>query len=229
MLWRFLNKFKQLVGAFYVHALWQPYYAHLVASLARLQRQFSQQGLALAGGDDGLLVFASHGRHPFVHGEVGACSRQQFVPFACKVVARGLMVGTHRRQFDGGVGEVQVGVLQLAQHGMLCGGRRRLVVVGCLVACQQVAGEADGQRLLAHALRSAEHDGVWQTSLAGHLYQSVAHLFLAYYFAECHLCLFSICDFLFAIYAFLLSIASPRFRQSRRRVISTTESTAEMV
>ena len=173
-----LNQFQQLVGAFYVHALWQPDDAHLIAALTRLQRQLSHQLVALAGCDDGLLVLSAHGCEPLVQGEVGAL-HHQVVPLVCKVVAHGFVVAAHRWQLDGGVGEVQVGVLQLRQHRVF-----RLVHVLVVLQSQQIAAESHGQRHLSAAGRAAQHHGVWQAVFLDHLHQALLHLFLSYYFAE---------------------------------------------
>ena len=108
------------------------------------------------------------------------------MPLAGEVVADGLVIAAHRRQFDGGVGEVEVGVLELLEHRRLFDVLKSLKVLRVLLT-EQVAGEADGQRLLADTLRTAEHQGVWQTPFAGHLQEALAHLFLANHFVECHI------------------------------------------
>ena len=65
-----LYQLEQFVGALDVHALGQPDDAYLITALTRFQTQLPHQVVALAGGDDGLLVLASHGRHPLFHREV---------------------------------------------------------------------------------------------------------------------------------------------------------------
>ena len=93
--WWLLNQLQQFVGTLYVHALGQPYYAYLISALTRFQTQFPYQVVALAGGYYGLLVFASHSSHPFLHGEVES-AHHQFVPLFGKVVAHGFVLGAHR-------------------------------------------------------------------------------------------------------------------------------------
>ena len=47
------------------------------------------------------------------------------MPLLGKVIAHGLVVRTHRGQFDSGVGEVEVGMFQFVEHGL----RRGLTVI----------------------------------------------------------------------------------------------------
>ena len=147
-----------------------------------LQTQFAYKIVALAGGDDCLLILATHSLHPCIHGEIGAF-HDQLMPLFCEVVAYGLVLGAHRGQFDGGVCEVQIGVLQLCQH--------RLGTVGDLLPVgrrpfQQITGKGCRQRQFAASLWTAEHHGMWQMAFFNHLYQSLLRLFLTDYLTEFH-------------------------------------------
>ena len=67
-------------------------------------------------------------------------------------------------------------MLQLVEHGQAVG--RRLAVAG---SHQHHLGKVDGQCQFAGSLRSAKHDGMWQTVLVDHLHQALLHLVLSYY------------------------------------------------
>ena len=129
MEWGLLDELQQFVGALAVHAFRKPDDADLIASLAGLQRKLAHQLVALAGSDDGLLVLSPDGCQPLVHGEIWPL-HDELVPLACEVIADGLMISAHGGELDGGVGEVEVGMLEASDHG--------------IVLSQELAGEGNG-------------------------------------------------------------------------------------
>ena len=143
--------------------------------MARFQAQFPDQFVALASSDDSLLVLAFHHLHPLVHREVGRVV-DELVPLLGKVIAHWHVLATHRRQFDSGVGEVQVWVLQFLKHGL----RARCTIV------EQCACQSQCQCLLAAALRTTEHQCMRQTVFFYHLHQPIFGFLLSNYLVECH-------------------------------------------
>ena len=99
------------------------------------------------------------------------------MPLFGKIIAHGLVVGTHRGQLDGGVGEVQVRMLQLIQH-RLC--RWRAVV-------EQITGEGHCQREFSASLRTAEHQRMRQTVFLHHLHQPFLSFLLSYNLTKRHI------------------------------------------
>lgn len=91
------------------------------------------------------------------------------MPLLGEIVRHRLMVSAHRRQFDGGVGEVQVRVLPFGKH--------RLCIA---VSAQQVLGESHGDSHLATPHRTTQHQRMGQPLLLFHLKQPFLHLLLSY-------------------------------------------------
>ena len=58
---------------------------------------------------------APHCVEPQLYGEVGSRC-EHFAPFACEVVAHGLVFLAHRRRLDGGESEHEVGVSPVLQQ-----------------------------------------------------------------------------------------------------------------
>ena len=135
-----LEQLQHFVGASLVHALGKPYYAHLILAHARLQAQCAYQLVALRTGDYGLLTCRAYGVHPLFYGEVRSFG-EHFAPFLGEVAAHGLVLLTHGRQFYGGVGEVQVRVVE--------------VVCECRLA-EHVRRESHGDSHLAASRRPAQ-------------------------------------------------------------------------
>ena len=98
------------------------------------------------------------------------------MPLFGEIVAHGLVVSTHRREFDGGVGEVQVGMLQFIEHRL---GRRCAVV-------QQMGGKGSGKGKLPTAVRSAEHHSMRQTAFLDHLHQPLLGFLLSDHLVKTH-------------------------------------------
>ena len=134
-MWRLLNNFQHLVGAFGVHAFRQPYYAHLISALTRLQTKRTHHHIAFAHTHLSLLVGRTHGRKPLVHCEVWPL-RQQMAPLARKVLTRHLVFRAGARWAYDGVGEMKVWMSQLICHDALSA--RSAAVVARIVLAQQI-------------------------------------------------------------------------------------------
>ena len=165
--WGLLEELQQFVGTLGVHALGQPDDHDLISALARLQAELAQDGRALVGVDEQLLVVGTDGVHPLAHAEVGAVV-ELFAPFLQEVVAVGVLAAV---LLEDGEHEVEVGVLQLLGH--------RPVAQESLRVCH-----GNGQS--AASFGSAEHEGMGHASLTEFVEEALLHGLLCYDLVEGH-------------------------------------------
>ena len=108
------------------------------------------------------------------------------MPFLGKIAAHRLVFAAHAGQFDGGVGEVKVGMFPLPEHGSGVGDRGRNGISG-FVTGKQIAGKRHGKCHLACPLWTAEEQCVRQSVFLHHLHEPAADRILSYDIRKVHL------------------------------------------
>ena len=176
-----LKQFQQLIGAYRVHFLGQPYNRNLKSTLTGFQTELLQDLIALFGINQRLRVLRIHFTQPMVEVKIRIVNNK-WPPIGNIIIAHFFL--SFRTFYDGEY-EMHIRMYQLIEFHT-----RRTNTASIFLApigATDVACVCDSQWHFTNSLGTANELGMWNTPLVHFLNESLLDFFLSDYVSEKHI------------------------------------------